>query len=110
VAKKKISARQRAWLRLKSNPGSLYGLLRPNRRGRPKGETEPVEARRGMIELDFLWLEAGGVDIRNWTDLEIVNELLDPIRREKYKLGECQYRRLHKDTLRRRINAVRNKF
>src|SRR5262249_18374303 len=106
MTKKKSGAQQRAWKRLNKNPA---------KRGRPKGETELIEARRGMIELDFLWLVThGGVDIgeQRWSDLKIVNELLldDLTRWEKYKLGKCQYRKVHKETLRRLITVARNKF
>jgi hypothetical protein len=115
MAKKKSGAQQRAWKRLKSKSGSLYSLLRSNKRGRPKGETEPIEERRGKIELDILFLfERGDLNTeeRRWTDLMIANELLldDQTRWEKYKLGKCQYRELPKGTLRRRVTALRNKF
>jgi hypothetical protein len=97
---------------MKDNP--IFSRLVP-KRGRPKGETGPIEARRGMIELDFLFLvTGGGLDIgeRHWTDSRIANELLldDLTRWEKYKLGKCLYRKVHKETLRRRIAAARHKF
>lgn len=111
MAKKpKLSGKK--WREKARTMAILSGGKWRGKRGRPKGETESVEARRGMIELDFLWLVAGGVLDTGWTDLKIANELLldDPTRWEKYKLGRCQYRGVHKKTLRRRITDARNKF
>jgi hypothetical protein len=114
VSKKKSGWQRRAWERLNTDPASaFYGVLRSGKRGRPRGETD--EARRGMIELDFLWLVAHGapaIGQRRWSDSRIANELLldDRTRQEKYKLDVCRYRGVSKETLRRLITAARNKF
>jgi hypothetical protein len=116
MTKKQSGAQRRAWKRLNNDPASpFHGILRSGKRGRPKGETKSIEERRGWVELDFLFLvRVGAVDIgeRRWTDLRIANELLldDSTRWEKHKLGKCKYRRVHKETLRRLIATLRNKF